>query len=211
MDQQKSDLFSSKEKIDEKLLMINPDKVNADIADVTKLGVKYKDNLKEITESINEIGDIFYDEYKEKRLNDELNGIITKIGISKNDIIINQKNIVALQNSEICGTCKRPLDGIDNTESVNELESDIEKIEGIIIDLEDKKSELKTEIESMKDLKEGLNKKQRLELERDRLSVKLDELRNTLKELNNLKKEYEANIKAIDFNKKVEANISFVK
>lgn len=211
LDQQRGDLFGSKEKIDEKLLMINPDKVNADIADVTKLGIKYKDNLKEITNSINEIGDVFYDEYKEKRLNDELNGVITKIGISKNDIITHQKNILALQNSEICGTCKRPLDGIDNTENINELESEIEKIEGIIIGLEGEMSELKIEIDSMKDLKEGLNKKQRLELERDRISVKLDELRNKLKELNNLKREYEANVKAIEFNKKVEANISFVK
>ena len=102
------------------------------------------------------------------------------------------------------------MDGVDNSESIKEFESNIKTAESDVAGFEKKKSELRVEINSMKDFKESLNKKQRLELERDRLNVKLDELRNNLKELNNLKKEYDTNIKAIEFNKKVEANISFV-
>jgi len=208
--QQKTDLLNSKEKIDEKLSMSNPDKVNNEINEVTKLGVKHKENLKEITKSIDDIGEVFYDEYKEKRLNDELNDVITKIGIRQNDITTYQRNITSLKSSEVCGTCKRPLEGVDNSESIKEFESNIKTAESDIVEFEKKKSELRTEINSMKEFKESLNKKQRLELERDRLNVKLDELRNKLRELNNIKKEYDANAKAIEFNKKVESNISFV-
>jgi DNA repair exonuclease SbcCD ATPase subunit len=74
--------------------------------------------------------------------------------------------------------------------------------------MEEQKTTYNLEIASYAEVKESLNRRQRLELERDRLNVKLDELRNKIKEAKNLKSEYDANLRAIEFNKKVDSSVS---
>ena len=61
--------------------------------------------------------------------------------------IYSEKNIIDLQNSEICPVCKRDLDDVDHTNEISNLKKELEdnkvKLKNIKIDLENDESELK--------------------------------------------------------------------
>jgi DNA repair exonuclease SbcCD ATPase subunit len=158
--------------------------------------------------SIDALKSVTYDEYREKRLSDDVVRLTTSIAVKKNEIQTHNRDILNLKNSEVCHSCHRPLEGVDHTAKIKELVDLIADTEDSIADMEAQKTAYSLEIASFAEVKESLNRKQRLELERDRLNVKLDELRNKVKESKNLKAEYEANLKAIEFNKKVDSSVS---
>jgi hypothetical protein len=208
LEAQKISLINSKEKIDDKLALSNPTKLDLDIDEYTKAGVKTKDTLTEVLASIEALKSVTYDEYREKRLSDDVVKLTTSIAVKKNEIQTHNRDILNLKNSEVCHSCHRPLEGVDHTAKIKELVDLIADTEDSIADMEAQKTAYSLEIASFAEVKESLNRKQRLELERDRLNVKLDELRNKVKESKNLKAEYEANLKAIEFNKKVDSSVS---
>jgi DNA repair exonuclease SbcCD ATPase subunit len=208
LEAQKISLINSKEKIDDKLALSNPTKLDLDIDEYTKAGVKTKDTLTEVLASIDALKSVTYDEYREKRLSDDVVRLTTSIAVKKNEIQTHNRDILNLKNSEVCHSCHRPLEGVDHTAKIKELVDLIADTEDSIADMEAQKTAYSLEIASFAEVKESLNRKQRLELERDRLNVKLDELRNKVKESKNLKAEYEANLKAIEFNKKVDSSVS---
>jgi chromosome segregation ATPase len=205
---QKLSLLNSKEKIDDKLALSNPTKLDLDIDEYTKAGVKTKDTLTEVLEFIEQLKSVTYDEYREKRLSDDVVKLTTNVAVKKSEIQTHNRDILNLKNSEVCHACHRPLEGINNGDKIKVLEALIELTNSEISAMETEKVEKTAEIASFTEIKESLNRKQRLELERDRLNVKLDDLRNKVKESKNLKAEYEANLKAIEFNKKVDSSVS---
>jgi len=208
LEKQKEDLLNSKEKIDDKLAFSNPTKLEADITEFTKIGVKTKETLDEVLKSLEELKSISYDEYREKRLIEDVVKLTTSIAVKKSEIQTHKRDILNLKNSEVCHSCHRPLEGVDHTARIKELETLIGDTENSITEMEEQKTTYNLEIASYAEVKESLNRRQRLELERDRLNVKLDELRNKIKESKNLKSEYDANLKSIEFNKKVDSSVS---
>jgi len=211
LDEEKNTLIQSKAKIDISISQMNPVRLENDIAQVTADGIKLKTKVTELTTTLNEIGKVDYDEYKEKLTTEKYNKVVTEIAINNAEIVRLNKDIANLKNSAICPTCHRELDGVDNTSHINEITSNINKL------LENNKIKtseevgLKAELDATKLLKSELDRKNRLELEISKTEVKLGELRNTLVSKKNELKEYEQNKVSIEFNKNVEINLGQVK
>ena len=74
--------------------------------------------VKEPTTYINTI------ELEQKR--ESLSNKKLKFGILNNEITSKEKNIIDLQNSEICPVCKRDLDDVDHTNEISNLKKELE-------------------------------------------------------------------------------------
>lgn len=208
LDKRKTELLNSKEKVDEKLVLTNPVSLQSNIDIITEGGVKLKEDLAEMTTELTKLGDVDFDEYKEKRTNDKLNGVKTNIGIKKAEIERLRAEIIGLKESEICPSCNRPLDDVDHKDHIKELTDKGVKLSTEVDHLTEEQETLVTELETFKGVKEELDRKQRLELETDRIKLKMEAQRNKLREAMNIKREYDANVKAIEFNKNVDSSLN---
>lgn len=204
----KDSLLSSKKQVDPKLMMKNPDTLSTAIETIKTDGIKLKADKETVLETIKTFGDISYDELGEKRLNDRINELQADTTLKRRNIIKLEAEVKSLKDSGICPCCKRALDNVDHTSRLDEITKEIESENTAITKNNETVSTLTIEVNGFKEIKEKLNKKQRLELESDRMDVKLDELRLKLKESMNDLKDYEANKESIQFNKELEVKIN---
>jgi len=207
LDTKKIELFNSKEKVDERLVMTNPVTLQSNIDEITRVGKKIKADLDELSESLTNVGDVDFDEYKEKRTNDSLNEIKTNIALKNAEIERLRIEIISLKKAGVCPTCDRPLDDVNHEDHITELINKGVTLTGEVTTLGGEEQSLADQVDAFKDVKEELDRKQRLELEVDRTKLKIEAHRNKLREALNIQKEYESNVKAIEFNKKVEASL----
>ena len=141
-------------------------------------------------------------ELEQKR--DLLNNKKLEVGIFSNEIKSKRKNVVELQNSEICPLCKRDLEDVDHTKEIVKLENEVEKdqlkLEKIKIELESDNSKLKI----LEILKEELDSYDKNKLIKEKKALEIESLQNTRKDKKTLTLKYESNQNKIEHNKKVE-------
>ena len=116
-------------------------------------------------------------------------------------------SITHLKSSEICPTCHRKLDNVDNSSMIKTLEEELSKIEE---DGKNKRLETETlskKLEEMKKNRQLYDKKNQLVVKKSALEVNVERLRTEYKENNSLKKEYEKNSEAIDKNNQIDLQI----
>tara|TARA_R110000868_G_scaffold176916_3_gene414952 strand:+ start:29301 stop:31544 length:2244 start_codon:yes stop_codon:yes gene_type:complete len=210
LDAKKTELLNSKEKVDERLVLTNPITLQANIDEITRGGKKIKTDLDELTESLVSVGEVDFDEYKEKRTNDSLNEVKTTIAIKKAEIERLRTEIGMLKKAGICPSCDRPLDDVNHEDHIGELTQKGVTLSKEVTVLAEEEKSLFDQVNAFKGVKEELDRKQRLELEIGRIKLKLEAHRNKLREALNTQKEYEENIKFIEFNKGVEAKLDLI-
>ena len=116
-------------------------------------------------------------------------------------------NITHLKSSEICPTCHRKLDNVDNSAMISTLEKELNEIEE-----NGKKKRLENEtlskkLEEMKKNRQLYDRKNQLLVKKAALEVNVERLRNEYKENISKKKEYEKNSEAIDKNNQIDIQI----
>ena len=146
LEEEKDNILSSKySDIDEDVVKLDYNSINQEIGrldGLIKEKNKEKDSLvvKEPSSYINTL------ELEKKR--ESVTSKKLEFGILNNEISSKEKNIMDLQNSEICPVCKRDLDDVDHTKEIDqlqkELENDKERLSGIKQELEEKDLKLKT-------------------------------------------------------------------
>jgi|VirMetMinimDraft_7_1064189.scaffolds.fasta_scaffold00224_45 hypothetical protein len=208
---EKERLLNSKLKVDVEISQLNPETIQSDIDVITAKGLEFKTRIKGYEDKIKEIKDVSYDEYEYDRLEKLSRELTIEMGALNNDIINFGKVIADLENSEICQSCKRPLDDVDNSTTINEYKDKIKshgfKVTGKYGIL----TETEADISKMKDNREVVDKRHRLELEKDKAEVEIGSLRNKIVAKSQDLKKYKANEDAIKTNINIDADISAVK
>jgi len=208
---QKDGLLSSKISIDDSLLSVNTDTLESELDDISVKGKNKKVTKGEITNELKILKGIKFDEvnYHDLKLTETNN---------KSDIRSNEKEIVrldeernSLELGEICTTCKRPLEGVDNKVAIKDNK---EKVKSLI---EEKDNLIKAN-ETLEDILKNLNldkikvdKRDKLELSLDKIEVELGSLRNKHIEVNNLLKSYNLNKDSIIKNREIDNKVTQIK
>lgn len=203
-------LATSKIKIDEEVLVLNPSNLEEEIKNITAVGKSHKDAIKEFNNKIAEIGVIKFDEDKHFQLTSEQTKLSNNIAVKEADITRLETTIEDLIQSGICKACNRPLDDVDNTKHIAEHNTTIENNKRELDTANRKLQEINTSLNAMADSKKLIDDKNKIELKKDRLEVEIDSLRVKLKEKMSDLEKYNSNIEAIDKNKSIDADISAI-
>lgn len=207
LEENKAALLASKSVIDESVLKIDITTLNRRIENNIAEGKQKGLSILEIDEKIKKIGDVEFSVKKYDETQDKLNECGKAIAIITERYKNISQNIQHLKSSEICPTCGRKLDNVDNSSKIKELESELERVvnEGKTKRAENER--LTAELENMKKDRELYTTKSQLTITRSALEVNVERLRNEYKENISIKKEYEKNSEAIDKNNKIDIQI----
>lgn len=207
LEKSKETLLASKSVIDNNILKIDITTLNKKIEDSIFNGKKKKEEIEDISKELNRIGDIEFSVEEYDSTQAELTKLTGEIAVMRERYKNTEHNIQHLKSSEICPTCGRKLDNVDNSDKINEFTEELEKL---AIDGK-KKSELKTKltakIEQLKVDREKYNKKSNLTIKKAALEVNVEKLRAEYQEYKSTKTEYDKNSEAIDKNNAIDIQI----
>lgn len=207
LEKNKTALLTSKQQIDENLLKVDITTLNRKIETNISEGKKKADEIKSINDELLKIGDVEFSVEEYDNLHKELSSVSNEIAVIGERYKNVEHNIAHLKSSEICPTCHRKLDNVDNSKRIEELNKELETI------IEEGKKKRKLEkkvsekIEKLKINRELYNKKSQLTIKKSALEVNVERLRNEWKENTSIKKEYEKNSEAINKNNDIDIQI----
>jgi hypothetical protein len=204
-------LINSKEKIDVTIAELNPSKLEVDIATITAKGVALKANIATIKASIDEIGEVVFDEDRHHAITKELSADTSLKAVKEAEVSRLKKVIDGLIAGGICQSCNRKLDDVDNSAHIAKHTSDMSLLSAEILVLGSKILGINTELSELAKTKLLIDAKNKHELDISRIEVEMGSLRNQIVAKNNDLKKYNLNLSAIELNKNIDIEISQVK
>ncbi len=204
-------LLNSKEKVDVTIAELNPSKLESDITTIIAKGVGLKDKVSEITTKITDIGVVVFDEDSHHALTKELSIETSKQAVKEAEVIRLKRVIRELIAGGICQSCNRKLDNVDNSEHIKKHEEQINQSQIDIGVCERNIISINKDLSLLNKTKSLIDEKNRLQLDKDRLEVDMGSLRNQVVAKRSDLDKYKANLVAIEFNKKVDIDVSMVK
>ena len=177
---------------------------------ITNNGKNDSINKKNIENEIKTIVDYEYSDDEYKSLVKEKESLIEKISTIKANIQAYKEKNELLKNSEVCPTCHRKFDDIDNTPFIEENEKLIKKLINEGIEIKDKKIAVNSKIEDIDIKKENYKKKNNLELKLAAIETKLTNGRLEYKEVKEKIKKINENKEAIEYNNNLEIKINAI-
>ncbi len=207
MEKTRSALAQAKQSIDESLLKLDittlKEKMNRSAANgKTKVA-----ELDAVNNRIKEIGDVdFSIEEYDKAVSDLANA---ERGLA---VLMSQYNAAVkrreeLKKGEICPTCGRKLDNVDNSALIKAADEEISLVLSAGKEKRAASNELKKMVESMKAKRDLYQELSKLTMSKSALELNVEILRNEYKDDLLLKKNYEKNAEAIDKNNKIEIEL----
>lgn len=200
-------LLQSKTLIDETLVKIDVKTLETQLSNIEERGKTKNVEKENSTKRYDEIKDVIFNENEyfetienEKKISIDINLLNKSIAEAKIDII-------SLKNGEICPTCKRKLDNVDNSKLIDEKDA---YINSCTTEINLKNELLSKTIEKRKELDYNralYNEKLRVELIISKIEVDIDNLRKDYREKRRLLKDIEANKSAIERNNLIEIKI----
>jgi len=207
LEKNKETLLASKSVIDNNILKIDITTLNKKIEDSIFNGKKKKEEIEDIGRELKSIGDIDFSVEEYDEVQTELTKLTGEIAVMRERYKNTEHNIQHLKSSEICPTCGRKLDNVDNSAKISEFTKELERLS---VDGK-KKSELKAKltakIEKLKVDREKYNKKSNLTIKKAALEVNVEKLRAEYQEYKSAKTEYDKNSEAIDKNNAIDIQI----
>ena len=203
----KATLLSSKKSIDENLLKIDITTLKKQIETCIQEGKKKSEDISAIDEELKKIGDVTFSVEEYDKLQDKLISLASERTLIGERYKTTEHNIQHLKKSEVCPTCGRKLDNVDNTAKIKELEQELAKI------IEDGKKvrtdidKITNDIESRKKDREAYTRKTTITMQKSALEVARERLRAEYSEKNQTLKEYNQNSEAIERNNKIDMDI----
>lgn len=204
-------LLNSKEKIDVTISTLNPSKLQEEIDVLTVKGKSLKTKVEELSVQIDTIGEINFDEDLYHLITKTVSSDMTSKAIKEAEVTRLKTVIKGLIEGGICQSCKRKLDDVDNSKHILTHENNILLLDNEIGELTGKITISNNKIVELNKTKTQIDKKNRLELDKDRTEVEIGSLRNkVIGKMNDLKK-YTLNLEAIELNKKIDIEVSKIK
>lgn len=207
LEKTKETLLSSKSTVDDSVLKIDITTLKKNIEDSIFNGKKKKEDIKEIDKELDEIGNVDFSIEEYDTLQAELTKLTSEISVMRERYRNIEHNIQHLKSSEVCPTCGRKLDNVDNSKKIDEFKKELDKISREGKEKGTLKENLTLKIEKLKTNREKYNKKSNLTVKKAALEVNVEKLRNEYQEYNTLKKEYDKNSEAIDKNNSIDIQI----
>ena len=207
LEKNRETLLSSKAVIDQNILNVDITTLKRKIQENIFEGKKKKEEIEIIDKELKEIGEVDFSVEEYDTLQSNLTKVSNEIAVIGERYKNIEHNITHLKSSEICPTCHRKLDNVDNSKRIEELTKELNDA------LENGKKnrklqeELTNKLEKLKKDRENFNKKNNLTIRKAALEVNVEKLRNEYQENNNLRKEYEKNSEAIDKNNNIDIQI----
>ena len=208
--EEKEALLSAKGKVDETLLKIDVHTLETQIVNITNKGKETAELKKLKEQELSEIGDVNFSENDYQDAVTEKEKLIIDINTSRSDIYYLRNENKRLTESEYCPTCKRKLEGVDYSETINENKAKELKLIENGIELNKKLDSVKEKIVKMDENRKLFNEKNRLSLLIDKYNADLELLRAQLKEKKQIFKNLEANKTIIEANNKIDASLRIV-
>ena len=203
----KDNLLSAKGQVDESLLKVDVHTLESEIERITKKGIETSE-LKKLKETeLSNIGDVTFSENEYQELVTEKEKYIIDINTSRSDIYYLRNENKRLTESEYCPTCKRKLEGVDYSETINENKAKELKLIENGIELNKKLDVIKEKITKMDENRKLFTEKNRLSLLIEKYTTDLELLRAQLKEKKQIIKNLEANKTIIEANNKIDASL----
>jgi len=160
---------------------------------------------------IADMGVINFDEDRHHALTKDLSTNTSSKAVKEAELIRLQTVIDGLIAGGICQSCNRKLDDVDNSEHIKAHELTITNLKLEIASITINLNKINVELSQLNQTKSLIDAKNRLELDKDRAEVEIGGLRNqVIAKMDDLKK-YNSNLAAIEFNKKVDIDVSMVK
>lgn len=203
----KATLLSSKKTIDENLLKIDITTLKSQINNCITEGKRKSEELEAIDKELKEIGEVDFSVEEFDKLQEDL------VRLNGERVLVGERykntshNIQHLKSSEVCPTCGRKLDNVDNTAKIKELEAELAKIEEEGKKKRTEIDDITKKIESKKKDRELYTRKTTISMQKSALEVTRERLRGEYKEKNQLLKEYNENSEAIEKNNKIDMDI----
>jgi len=207
LEKNRETLLSSKTVIDNNTLKIDITTLTRKMQENIFEGTKKKEEIEVITKELTEIGDVDFSIEEYDKLQGELSKLNTDIAVLREKYKNIEHNVTHLKSSEICPTCHRKLDNVDNSKRIEEL---TKELEGILLkgkNMGIEKEALTNKVNSLKNKRELFNKRNNLTIKKAALEVNVEKLRNEYQENRNIKREYDKNSEAIDKNNSIDIQI----
>lgn len=203
-------LVAQKKEVDPKILKLNEKTIQSEIDALTKKGLDLKSEVKLLKDKLDLMPEVEFDEDKyEELLSGEKKALVDK-NTKEMEVKSKVKLIKQLEEGEICPTCKRTLDDVDNTDQIKTNENDIISLNEEIANLSEALRCSQDLIKVMKDQKSKMDERERTQLLMDKKDVEIGRLRNDYSEKANLMKEYKSNESIIANNQKLQSEILMI-
>ena len=203
-------LLSSMREIDTALLKIDVTTLQASIDALVDAGKRKNSEVTIIEEQIKEIGEVSYSEEEYKKMKSENERLINDMAETRMKINNLKSTNKALESAEICPTCHRKLDNVDNSGQIEENKKTIQELTDNGVTMKKRSDELVESMGVIEQKRAIAYKKSQLELKLAALKTEIANKRAEYKEKSQTLKEIQKNKDAIAKNNEITAKINVI-
>ena len=203
-------LLSSMREIDTALLKVDVTTLQASIDALIDAGKRKNSEVTIIEEQIKEIGEVSYSEEEYKKMKSENERLINDMAETRMKISNLKSTNKALESAEICPTCHRKLDNVDNSGQIEENKKTIQELTDNGVTMKKRSDELVESMSVIEQKRAIAYKKSQLELKLAALKTEIANKRAEYKEKSQTLKEIQKNKDAIAKNNEITAKINVI-
>lgn len=203
-------LLSSMREIDTALLKVDVTTLQASIDALIDDGKRKNSEVTIIEEQIKEIGEVSYSEEEYKKMKSENERLINDMAETRMKINNLKSTNKALESAEICPTCHRKLDNVDNSGQIEENKKTIQELTDNGVAMKKRSDELVESMGVIEQKRAIAYKKSQLELKLAALKTEIANKRAEYKEKSQTLKEIQKNKDAIAKNNEITAKINVI-
>ena len=203
-------LVAQKKEVDPKILKLNEKTIQSEIDALIKKGQQLNTDIDLLKEKLKAIPEQEFDQEYLNEFQTEEKKLSVKKGILESEIRSNSKLIKQLEEGEICPTCKRALDDVDNTDEIELHKKELVQQHEDLETFEKNITSLQIKIEEQKNIKNKVDERERYQLLIDKKDVEIGRMRLDYTEKTNLMDDYKNNEFIIENNQKLQSEILII-
>ena len=203
-------LLSSMREIDTALLKVDVTTLQASIDALIDAGKRKNSEVTIIEEQIKEIGEVSYSEEEYKKMKSENERLINDMAETRMKINNLKSTNKALESAEICPTCHRKLDNVDNSGQIEENKKTIQELTDNGVAMKKRSDELVESMGVIEQKRAIAYKKSQLELKLAALKTEIANKRAEYKEKSQTLKEIQKNKDKKKKNNEITAKINVI-
>ena len=207
MEKTRDALTQAKQSVDESLIKLDITTLNETISRIVENGKRQNAELDMMNKKIAELGEVDFSVDAYDKIVGEKSTVDRELAVLMEQYNSASKRLDELKKGEICPTCGRKLDNVDNSAIIKSTSESLEEVlkEGKAKRVLSKS--LEAQVNEMKLKRDAYQEKSKLTMSRSAVELNIEKLRNEYKENMTLKANYEKNAEAIDNNNKIELEL----
>ncbi len=208
---ERDELFDLKQYVDNSLTNVDIKTLETKEQTIISEGKKLSQQIENVSNEINEIGNIEFSIEEYKTLTDKRDKYVELIAQIKANINSTKKEIERLEKAEFCPTCGQKLVNVDNSKIINEKKEEINSQIALGISQNTELDAIKKRLNEIEELRMKYELKNKLEIKKASLEVSLSTKRNEYTETKTLINNLTRCKEAIEHNNKIETKLNVLK